>query len=308
MTKALLFLSLLMSSFAQAEAPCEAELKAALCVTSAPKAEIAYAWEKVSCQPDSERFLPAALELYREIPAPVRPLYCSLKRIFLSDALESVAFATVTMKDGVINGAYVAIRKESFSEALTASELLTWKERLTFGGSKTYLADSPDLVRLSYGFRLENPRMDALLYVILHELGHVVDFRHKISEPGGRWHSLSWASSLMPLPEAHFLGQENICYYRCQKIIPATDAFALYASLKRSAFITSYSGLSPREDFAEFWAWYLLREYKSADYRIQIPGHGELDMNSVFTQNARVRAKMEFMREILQSPEITLNY
>lgn len=289
-------------------ADCEARLKAALCVTSAPKHEIAYAWEKVSCAPDSGRYLPAALELYREIPAPIQPLYCSLKRIFLSDALESVAFATVTMKAGEINGAYIAIRQASFSESLTASELLTWKEQLNFGGSKSYLANDPDLVKLQYGFRLENPRMDALLYVILHELGHVVDFRNQLSEPGGRWFASSWANAQTPLPEAHFAGQENICYYRCKQTIAPAAAPALYASLKESAFITTYSGSSPREDFAEFWAWYLLREYKNADYRIQIPGQGEIDMNSVFAENAKVKRKMDLIRDIFQSPGTKIGF
>jgi hypothetical protein len=297
-----------LSFSARAAEPCEAQLKAALCVTSAPKHEIAYAWDKVACAPDSDRYLPAALELYRELPAPMRPLYCSLKRIFLSDALESVAFATVTMKAGEINGAYIAIRRASFSESLTASGLLTWKEQLNFGGSKTYLAHDPGLVELSYGFHLDNPRMDALLYVTLHELGHVVDFQNKLSEPGGRWFSSSWATAQMPLPEAHFDGQEKICYYRCQKTIVPADAPALYASLKESAFITTYSGLSPREDFAEFWAWYLLREYKSADYRIRIPGQGEIEMNSVFTENPRVKQKMDLIREILSSPETKIGF
>lgn len=307
-------LSILAPVFAQISAAgtvpaiCEQNLKAALCATKAPKHEIAYAWNKVACDPESERYLPAALELYREIPAPMQPLYCSLKRIFLSDTLESVAFATVTLEKGEINGAYIAIRKASFSDSLTASQLLTWKERLNFGGSKSYLADDPELVRLQYDFRLENPRMDALLYVILHELGHVVDFRNKLSEPGGRWFSASWAAGPAPLPEARFNGQESICYYRCKETIARENTFALYSALRDSAFITTYSGLSPREDFAEFWAWYLLREYKSADYRIEIPGHGQLEMNSIFTENALVKRKMDLIREIFHSADTKIGF
>lgn len=287
---------------------CEASLRAALCVTSATKVDIAFAWQKVSCETDSDRYLPAAMELYREIPAPIQPLYCSLKRIFLSDSFSSVAFASVTMKEGQINGAFVGIRKASFAEPLTASSLLSWKEQLNFGGSKEYLSRDPRLVELRYGFQLENPRMDALLYVLLHELGHVVDFRNSLTRAGGRWFNLSWATEKMPLPQAYFEGQEKICYYYCKETFPSAAAAGIYASLKRSAFITTYSGLSVREDFAEFWAWYLLREYKGADYRIFLPGEGEIEMNSVFTQNPKVRAKMELMREIFRSPETKLAF
>jgi hypothetical protein len=74
--------------------------------------------------------------------------------------------------------------------------------------------------------------------------------------------------------------------------------------MAKSGFITTYSAMSPTEDFAEFFAWYVMIRFKSPLYRIQIPGHGVIDMNSNFTNNPLIAAKLNFVdslwREKLQ--------
>jgi hypothetical protein len=64
-------------------AQCEAHLREALCVNNETMETLASKWSKVPCDADSADYLPVAMEIYDEMPARIRPLFCSLEKLFL---------------------------------------------------------------------------------------------------------------------------------------------------------------------------------------------------------------------------------
>lgn len=289
----------------QERGQCEARLREALCVTTGNSRLLTHYWQSAQCELDSDRYLPTAMEIYDEMPARLRPLYCSLERIFLSDDIRSVAFASAIRQGDEVVGALIGARKSSFDSGLKASDMITWKEQITFGGSKDFLSRDPKLVQLHYDIRLDHMKSDGLFYAVMHELGHVVDFQNNVNR---RWEPLSWVSASGAKKSAEFLHQPGVCFYECGSPLSPEKAFSMYDSMRESAFITLYSGVSSMEDFAEYWVWSILLEQKEVSYRIEVPGHPTIDMNPIFTENAKVRAKMDFVRELWGDPETKIGF
>jgi hypothetical protein len=285
-------------------AQCEARLREALCVNDETMETLARKWNRVKCDPDSASYLPVAMEIYDEMPERVRPLYCSLEKVFLSDNLWSIAFASAIKKGDRMIGAFVGARKSSFTGDVTASALLTWKEQLIYGGSQDFLHNDPASVQLNYGMRLEHMKSDGLFYAMMHELGHLVDFQNNANR---KWEPISWTTFSAARRDSEYQGQRKVCYYNCGSRLRLEQAYPLYLSMRESAFITAYSGVNAYEDFAEFWTWNILRQFKQSDYRIEVPGQPVIDMNPVF-ENPKVQNKMKFIRAIWDSPDTKFGF
>lgn len=289
---------------ADERAECEAHLRQALCVNNETMETLISKWNRVPCDPDSAAYLPVAMEIYDEMPARTRPLYCSLEKMFLSDNLWSIAFASAIKKGDRMVGALVGARKSSFTGEVKASALLTWKEQMIYGGSKDFLHNDPASVQLRYEMKLDFMKSDGLFYAMMHEMGHLVDFQNDANR---KWQPLSWADFSSPRRDSRFEGQHKICYYNCDSHFDLSEAYPMYLSMRESAFITGYAGVNAYEDFAEFWTWKILREFKQPDYRIEVPGQPVIDMNPVF-DNPKVRSKMDFIRALWDSPDTKIGF
>ncbi len=302
---------------------CERALRASVCETTYSAQEIAQGWSSVPCSSASASYVPALMAFYDEMPARLRPSLCTLERIFISDGITSTAFASPIMKslDEAPVGAYIGARKSTFLNQPTVSALVTWKEQLPFGGSAEFLANDPSLVQINYGLNTGLPA-DGLYYVLIHEIGHLLDFANFVSATScgpnrsgsncvpnpGTFASLSWETSSKPLAHAKHLRQGEFCYYNCAGLILSpSEGFTIYSSLMTSAFITPYSGMNSREDFADFFAFNLLWRQRGLNYRIEFPGQGSLDMNRVFEQNPLVRAKLDYVERLWMSPNFKIS-
>lgn len=285
-------------------AACEAHLRQALCVNNETLESLARNWNKVPCDANSADYLPVAMEIYDEMPALTRPLFCSLEKLFLSDNLWSIAFASAIRKGDRMIGALVGARKSTFTGDVKASALLTWKEQLIYGGSEEFLHNDPASVQLNYGMRLEHMKSDGLFYAMMHEMGHLVDFQNNANK---EWEPLSWVTFSAARRDSEYKGQRKVCYYQCGARMDLAEAYPLYLSMRESAFITAYSGVNAYEDFAEFWTWNILRQFKQSDYRIEVPGQPVIDMNPVF-ENPKVQRKMQLIREVWDSPDTKIGF
>ena len=304
-------------------AACEMALQKAVCETTLSADELHVHWSNASCAADSAKYVPAIMAFYDEMPERLRPSLCSINKIFISEGITSTAFASPILNDpeGAPIGAYIGARKSTFLQQPTARALVTWKEQLPFGGSQTFLANDPKLLQINYGIKTQLSA-DGLFYVLIHEMGHLIDFNNHAVQtncarndrfPGcrpvaGTFSALSWSSYDFPLRNASYLKQDQFCYYNCSGgTISSDDAFDIYSSMVRSAFITPYSGVNMGEDFAEFFVWNLLSRYKGVDYRVQFPGHGEIDMNQGLVNSPLIHEKLEFMDRLWNTPGLKIS-
>jgi hypothetical protein len=303
-------------------ADCEEALSHAVCETDASTDEIQMNLTGIQCSPNSKQYLPTVMKIVTEMPERLRPSICSVYRLFISDNIPSTAFASpiINSSTGKIQGAYIGSRKSTFVMQPSISALATWKEQLVYGGSTQFLNNDPQLVQLSYGLNSSLADKDALFYVLVHELGHLIDFNNSINQTNcgdglhsrsgncqplpGTWGTMSWEKTDTPLAGYEYYMREFFCFYGCSSHIDMKHATNIYQSMQQSAFITSYSGVNPMEDFAEFWAWYVMIHYKDPHFKITVPGESEIDMNLAFTQNPKIMRKLEYIDRLWNSPAL----
>ena len=291
-------------------ADCEAHITKAVCETTAGTAQISNDYANVKCSANGAQYVPALMNIFDEMPDLMRPSLCSLERIFLSDAIPSTAFASaVTDSLGQRIGGYVGMRRQTFLQQPTSAALVSWKEQLAYGGSTAFLANDPKLVQINYDLKMSTLKSDGLFYVLMHELGHLIDFGNRINADGQStaWNQISWQSDDSPLATATFFKRDDFCFYNCRSYLKPADAKQIYSSLQQSSFVTSYSSSNPWEDFAEFWAWRLMLEFKNPNYEITVPGEGTFKMMPVFKQNAKIAEKLKFVQDLWDSPTLKVD-
>ena len=203
---------------------------------------------------------------------------------------------------------------------LTTHDLVTWKEQGgVFGAGLGYLKGNPAYPQISYNLKMTYiPQDDGFFYVLIHELGHVIDFYNHISDNGGTWMALSWQAQDPnainpdmgnPLVTGAFWQQTNLCWEgACPSpgAVSLKDAAKFYQSLRASAFPTAYAGFSRLEDFAENWAWYVMRKFKSPNYQVSIPGEGNLDLNGMFVTSPMLARKQAYIDHLWTDPSLRL--
>lgn len=292
-------------------ASCEANLRKAVCETNATTDQITNEYHSISCANDSAKYVPALMEIYNEMPEKMRISLCTLERVFISDGIQSTAFASSVTDDvGSITGGYIGMRKGTFLSQPTSAQIVSWKEQLAYGGSTTFLSNDPKLVQINYNLKMSVLKSDGLFYVLMHELGHLIDFNNHVNSPEGAdsdWSRLSWDNPQAPLMDDSFEHRDDFCFYNCSQYLSPADAGAIYTSLSKSAFVTTYASSNPYEDFAENWAWHMMELYKNPDYQIVVPGQTTVDMNQVFKSNPKIQKKIEFVDQLWNNPSLKID-
>ena len=148
-----------------------------------------------------------------------------------------------------------------------ANSWATWKENTPFAPGAGYRLDA----------RIEaddnDNRRNAIQYILLHELGHVLSIGSEIhpswnlspkdvsNEAKYPFFDLSWtidraADKYRSRFDADFPQRANTVYYFGARLA-AADMAATYASLKRTNFPSLYAATAPGDDFAESFASYV---------------------------------------------------
>lgn len=150
---------------------------------------------------------------------------------------------------------------------LVANAWATWKEGTPFKPRPGWALEA----------RIEddagNNRSNAIQYILLHELGHVLSVGGRVHPPWDvrprdvpaaasyPFFELSWridrkANRNVALAEEHFPQRRHVAYYFGAKLA-ATDMVPTYESLEKTNFPSLYAATQPGDDFAESFASYV---------------------------------------------------
>jgi len=246
------------------------------------------------CQPGGEAFAPSVEKIYDLLPVKLQKVFCGLDAIFVESDMESLAYAGLTQQgpNGPVGGAVIGVRRALLEQAYDATSVLGWKEQKAFG------LKAPPFVHLPEGPRVDITlpgSLSALQYVLIHEIGHIVDFSNRANDfvcpPGetcklesgdaeefkkllpvpGSWSALSWKNAVLPRDEFHFPLWDSLCFYGCSKSLSVNDMEPFYRELSPTNFVTTYSAVSPFEDFAESFTFYVLSLQGDWSYQVQTP-------------------------------------
>jgi hypothetical protein len=180
------------------------------------------------------------------------------------------------------------------------SQWLTRKEQRCFD-----IKGSPLRVSVEAG-----TKVDALLYVLLHEATHIVDLAEQIT-PGFAPDGLSkapngparpftqgvWIDLALPVAAYRDPVRGSLLYYGASRPIPIDRAPEVYAYLRRTPFASLYGGRNWLDDLAEFVSVYHLTEVLKQPYRIVV----RRDNDEVFTyepmKSALVRSRIAVVKQ-----------
>ena len=169
----------------------------------------------------------------------------------------------------------------------TANSWATWKESTPFKGGARYglTATIEDAAH--------NNRKNAIQYILLHELGHVVSVNNRFhpswkvdakdvgSTAAFPFFELSWTLSAdrkryVSRFDTAFPQRKDVAYYFGAKL-PASAMADVYAALEKTNFATLYSATTPLDDFAEAFASYVHGVLMQRPFEIRITRNGAIE-------------------------------
>jgi hypothetical protein len=180
------------------------------------------------------------------------------------------------------------------------SEWLSKKERTCFDG-----AGSDITISLSAG------KLNALVYVLMHEATHVLDGSLGIlptdqagskanpAFPGDDFVKGIWASRAQfdPILQDSLLAKNRFKGGGRGTVLPSSQATQMYASLQASPFVSLYSTSSWHEDLAELVTIYHLTQVLKQPFRIVVEQKGKVIFSYEPMRSALVRSRLAMARQ-----------
>lgn len=238
------------------------------------------------CLSGSEKYAIYFEELYDNYPLALQKMFCSLKVIYIEKEFFGTAYAGLIKDEkGATLGAQVGIRKSVLDENLNLTNWATWKEQLSFGGTKT--SYNPTLTFPRIISSSNTPALNDLLYfVITHEFGHIFDFANNLNKTTScinegtdkeecqmdenSWGGISWISSKKVKPLNEFAHRTELCFYWCDgKNLDPALAPQIYPNLYNTDFISIYATTQPWDDFADSLAYFMMNQNLNTKYQIE---------------------------------------
>lgn len=222
-----------------------------------------------------------------EIPSAVRQrLEEKLAGIYFAVDFGGTGFTdAVATADGSENSGFVVLDSTILS-LRTANVWATWKENSPFA------PESGFRLRAEIEDPADDNRRNAIQYILLHELGHILSIGEQIHPAWTKppqdvksitefgYFSLSWAppngeSRYQSLFDEHFPQREQIVYY-FGATFSLGQSVAIYDALGATNFPTLYAATSPGDDWAEGFASYVHTVMMRKPFRIHIYRSGQL--------------------------------
>ena len=246
-----------------------------------------------------------------ELPPPVWRLFGQrLIGVYFIEDLGGTGFTdVVTDKAGNRVAGYIVL-DAAVLRPLAANAWATWKEGTPFKPQAGH----------ALAARIEDAagdnRKNAIQYILLHELGHVLSIGNRIHpswdvEPRDvpasavyPYFGLSWAikrrgNRYASLFDAHFPQRRNVAYYFGAKL-DAADMVATYDSLERTNFSSLYAATQPGDDFAEAFASYVHVVLQRRPWQILIYKDGKLQKEfGACWEEPRCAAKRALLEEFV---------
>jgi hypothetical protein len=197
-----------------------------------------------------------------------------LRGVSFLDGMPNTALTSTVNPDEPYRLFDITIRAGVLREDV--SEWLTWKEQSCFEA-----AGSPLRVSIEAG------KLDAIVYVLLHEATHVVDSSLHITpaprsggQPAGDAPTSAftqgiWSDRTTPSKLHRDPLLERVRYRAGGQVLAIGRAEAVYAALRRTPFVSLYGSSNWHDDLAEYVALYHLTEVLKQPYRIVIRNGGE---------------------------------
>jgi hypothetical protein len=188
----------------------------------------------------------------------------------------------------------IAVRAGALHE--TVSELVTRKERTLF-----------DSVSSELSVTVDGGTLDAMVYVLLHEATHIVDFvvgaAPDPTHPNGNHPLVSgiWRDGITPVDQYRLPILMGISFRRNGRVIPITHAADLYDALGRTPFISVYASCDSHDDLAELVAWTELTVRLHQPYRILISKDGIVMRVIEPAQSTLVQARLKYLSQLTGS-------
>ncbi len=306
---------------------CRANIQAVLCrVTPQSKEQAADPRVGRKCLGGEAAFVSDIEKVHDNLPAKLQKMFCHLRRIYIEEELEGTAYATQfpevyrdsSGRDRVrLDGHILALsRRKVFEAKYSLTDWLNRKEQTAFGRR---MEDDPSPLVPAFEMNFSGVTADPLLlYVIVHEFGHLLDFafghttlrcggNEPVCKPelAGLWPSLSWLPDEKIRPEDRYFGEFRPCYYGCEaeKTLPVENAAGVYRNfVEQKNFVSLYASVNAWEDFAESFLFYVGNTYFSPPTNsrkyffaaIHLPGDDVINLNSR-VDSGRILAKMKFM-------------
>ncbi|MCF2489297.1 hypothetical protein [Dyadobacter sp. CY347] len=228
-------------------------------------------FREAGMQPVNRKLTPAENEKVRNAFALLPPLHqrilkAHLHSISFMDNMPNTALTSPLDSSTGPKMYNITFRASLLNENI--SEWATWKENSCF----TTGADS------SYKLRVEGGKMDAIIYVLMHEATHIVDLvteitphpddRNAVVEPTPFTKNI-WRKMNLPA-EAYMDPLLEQTRFRSGKPISITQAPEVYAKLSQTPFPSLYAMAAWSEDIAELATIYHLTTKMNQPFQIVV--------------------------------------
>lgn len=194
----------------------------------------------------------------------------------------------------------------------TANDWATWKERTPFVANPRHKLDA------TIEANGHDNRKNAIQYILLHELGHILSIGEKIHPPWGHQQNkisldnypfakLSWetgnknGSLYVSRFETQFPLRKKVVYYFGAKL-NGDQMTPAYDQLEATNFPTLYAATSPGDDFAESFVSYVHTVMMKRPLEIRIYRDGQIEKTyQSCWEEKRCATKRKFLEEFLKS-------
>lgn len=234
----------------------------------------------------SAEFISDVHNAFAEIPAPVqRMLAQKLAGIYFVEDLGGSGFTDQIYGTSKPVAGYIVL-DASVLQNNTANSWATWKENSPFIGSSDFKLNA--IIEEA----LQDNRKQAIQYILLHELGHVLAIDAGINP---NWNTdpkdidttasypflhLSWKFSkdtnrYLSIFDQSFPQREDVVYFFGAKL-PAARMVDTYEALGRTNFATLYAVKNPHDDFAEAFVTYVHTVLMGKPFEITLSSGGKI--------------------------------
>ena len=258
----------------------------------------------------SRNFVAELKAAMAELPREVQLLFVDrLAGIALVENLGGTGYTDVVIdaKEHPVAG-YIVL-DAAVLDRLTANQWATWKERSPFKPDADWELDA----RIEDN--AQDSRRNAIQYILLHELGHVLSIGGNVHPPwtvqpkdGGPddaypFFQLSWRTRdnrYVTTFEDAFDVRRDVAYYFGAKL-PGARMGDAYSQLAKTNFPSLYAATRPGDDFAESFASYVHVVLMGKPWEITLRrgGHDVLVFKACW-EEPRCAAKRRLLEEILK--------
>jgi hypothetical protein len=253
---------------------------------------LANIWEKVPDKPRAPQLSAAMVkdvrEAFDELPSRIKALLANkLAGIYLIEGLGSTGYTvSIVNPDSKKERAGLIILDAAVLSIQTANSWATWKENTPFISNPAFE------LKAEIEEAAQDNRKNAIQYIMLHELAHVLSIGGSIHPPwtlqpntiqdatkflffGQSWQIDKAKNRYLSQFDARFTHRKDVVYY-LRPQLHADRMLGTYAQLEKTNFPTLYAATQPGDDFAESFVTYVHTVVMKRPFSIKLYQNGFL--------------------------------